>query len=80
MEKIDKFIKKLNLKKAERIYLIIDKIINRDLKNIDIRKLKGYSDIYRARVGKYRIIYTDNQKEIRILEISKRNDQTYKKF
>lgn len=80
MEKIDKFIKKLSFKEAERIYLIIDKIINRNFENLDIKKLKGFDHIYRVRVGKNRIIYTDNKGQVKILEISSRDDSTYKKY
>jgi len=47
----------------------------------DIRLLKGYDDIYRLRVGDYRIIFTieENELLIRILIIGNRGD-VYKKL
>jgi mRNA-degrading endonuclease RelE of RelBE toxin-antitoxin system len=70
MERLDKFIRKINLKDAEKIYSVIEKIIKDDFKNLNIKKLRGFSDVYRVRVGKYRIIYTKKLEETRILEIS----------
>lgn len=42
----------------------------------DTKKLKGYKDFYRLRVGDYRIIYTIKQDEliIAILKIGNRGD------
>ncbi|HHW56442.1 MAG TPA: type II toxin-antitoxin system RelE/ParE family toxin [Clostridia bacterium] len=47
----------------------------------DIRLLKGYDNLYRLRVGDYRIIFTieENELLIRILIIGNRGD-VYKKL
>ncbi len=44
-----------------------------------IIKIQGYDNIRRKRVGKYRILYEidDNLKEILVIKIEKRDDQTY---
>ena len=41
-----------------------------------VRKLVQYEDVYRIRVGKYRILFQidDNQRIIRIVEIKHRKD------
>lgn len=80
MDKISKLIRKIPKKEALKIADAIEKIINNQVKELDIKKLRGYDYIYRVRVGKYRIIYTNNKKEVRIVEISKRDDVTYKKY
>lgn len=43
-------------------------------------KLKGFSNMYRVRSGRYRVIYTvqDNTKTVVVLHIGPRNDRTYK--
>ncbi len=45
---------------------------------LDVKKLKGRSDIYRARKGKIRIIYRIDGGQVYLLAIEKRNENTYK--
>lgn len=40
-------------------------------------KLKGHQDLYRVRLGNYRIIFKTASKPIEIVRISRRNSQTY---
>lgn len=77
-----KFLK--DLKYIEKIYQKPISEAVRDLAN-DPRpygyiKLKGYTDLYRIRVGDYRIIYTiqDHKLIVLVLEIGDRKD-IYKK-
>ena len=79
MDKISKFIKKIDPKDAEKIADILEKLILNDLKSLDIKKLKGSQNLFRIRFGKYRVIYTKDD-EIRILEISQRKEDTYKNY
>jgi len=80
MEKIKKFFQKISKKDSQKISQVIEKIINNEITNLDIKKLKGYKDIYRVRVSIFRIIYRKAEEDIYILEISKRNDKTYKNY
>jgi mRNA interferase RelE/StbE len=85
MDKISKFIKKIDPKDANKIADVLERLVDNDLKNLDIKKLKGSKDIFRIRFGKYRIIYTKKDKEteddeIKILEVSQRNENTYKNY
>ena len=43
---------------------------------LDVKKLKGYQNVYRLRVGDYRIIfeYPKDQRTIRILKVGKREN------
>jgi mRNA interferase RelE/StbE len=79
MDKILKFIKKIDPKDANKIADVLERLVDNDLKNLDIKKLKGSKDIFRVRFGKYRIIYT-NDGDIKILEISQRDENTYKNY
>lgn len=58
-KKAKKFIDKLPLNEKKRLVSAIENLPNGE----DIKRLKGYSDLLRLRVGEYRIIYTvDNGK------------------
>lgn len=72
-----KFIDKLPMNEQRRIVKAIEKLPNGD----DIKKLKGYNDIYRLRVGDYRILYTINDDEllIMVLDVGNRG-QIYKRY
>lgn len=43
----------------------------------DAKKLKGYSNTYRARVGDYRVFYSIGQGWIKLLSVRKRDERTY---
>ena len=46
--------------------------------NVDIKKLKGESDIFRVRKGNMRIIYQIRNNQVFILKIGHRKEATYK--
>jgi superfamily I DNA/RNA helicase/mRNA-degrading endonuclease RelE of RelBE toxin-antitoxin system len=43
----------------------------------DSKKLKGYLNVYRARVGDYRIFYSIGQNWVKLLSVRKRDERTY---
>jgi superfamily I DNA/RNA helicase/mRNA-degrading endonuclease RelE of RelBE toxin-antitoxin system len=43
----------------------------------DAKKLKGYSNVYRARVGDYRVFYSIGQGWVKLLSVRKRDERTY---
>lgn len=78
MDKIEKALSRLNNKEKKIVKSILQQLLRKDFKNLNIKKLKGRNDIYRVRKGKMRIIYhTDNSGKIYILTIQKRSDTTY---
>lgn len=79
MSKIEKLLKKFSNKEREQIKQILQKIYSGKLESVDLKKLKGYKDIFRVRKGDIRIIYRlDSSDNIFILVIERRNDKTYK--
>ena len=72
-----KFIDRLSQNERIRIVRAIEHLPNGD----DIKKLKGHDDLYRLRVGDYRIIYSvDNGKLIvYVIDIGNRGD-IYKRY
>ncbi|MBU1036801.1 hypothetical protein KKF32_02045 [Patescibacteria group bacterium] len=80
MDKIAKALKLLNQREKNTVADILTSLENRLFKNLDIKKLKGHDDIFRARKGKIRIIYRLVKGNIMILAIERRSENTYKKF
>jgi len=73
-KKAEKFIKKQDKDVQKRI---IKAII--ELPDGDIKKLKGMNEIYRLRVGDFRILFEKNDKELIIVVIDAGNrGQIYK--
>ncbi len=80
MDKNQKFLKRLSTKEFSSVEKALHKINVGDTKNLDIKKLTGYQDVYRVRIKTIRIIFLINENRIDVLEISRRNEKTYKKF
>lgn len=76
-KKAKKFIDKLSANERKRVVSAIERLPDGE----DIKKLKGYDDLLRLRVGDYRIIYTvDNGKLIvLVVDIDNRGD-IYKRY
>ena len=76
------FIKRIEKREFRKIYIKIREYIYPQLRNnpyfgLNIKKLKGeYSDLYRYRIGNYRLFYEISEEEvlIYILEIENRKD------
>jgi len=78
MDKISKAIKKINPKDAPKIADTIEFLVKGKLDDLNIKKLKGHKDIFRVRVGNYRIIYKQKIDKITLLHIGHRDENTYK--
>jgi len=76
-KKAKKFIDKLPLNERKRIVAAIEQLPNGE----DIKKLKGYDELLRLRVGNYRIIYSvDNGRLIVfVIDVDNRGD-IYKRY
>ena len=78
MNKIEKFLRKLDKKNSILVEAILLKVKNRQFKGLDNKKLKGFENIFRIRKGKIRIIYQKTSEKIEILVVDKKKDDTYK--
>jgi len=78
MDKIDKALNELIFKEKERIKNIIKALQLGRFDNLDIKKLKGFRDVFRVRKGRLRIVYQLLGRKIIILKIDKRKEDTYK--
>lgn len=76
-KKAKKFIDKLPLPEKKRIISAIEKLPNGE----DIKRLQGYDDVLRLRVGTYRIIYTvDNGKLVVTVIDAGNRGQIYNRY
>lgn len=64
-----KYLKKIHKPKREQIIAAINKIPKGNIK-----KLKGYDDLYRLRVNDYRVIFNTDYDIIKIIKIGSRGD------
>ena len=78
MDKISKSLEKLGKKEKTKVKEILIALKNNSLENCDLKRLKGFSDIFRIRKGSIRIIYRSNNKEIKVLAIERRSEKTYR--
>lgn len=74
-DKIEKFIKSLNPKLKKRLKERLIELKSSPFKGSDIKKLEGFDDkTFRLRIGKIRIIYRVDKKEVTIIDIDYRGN------
>ena len=77
MPTLKKLLAKFNRTERKILEVLIDKVTSLDWHELDIKKLKGYQDIFRLRKRKIRIIFTKERKHISIIAIERRSEKTY---
>ncbi len=78
-DSIEKFLRKLTAKQRRKVQEMKEKILLGDFLNLDIKVLRGHPDIARVRLGEYRFIFRGIKiKDIRLIKITKRDENTYK--
>jgi len=78
MPSVKKLLSKFSREEREKLELFIKAINSLNWRNLDVKKLKGYQNIFRVRRGKIRIVFTKNKKDISILSIDRRHENIYK--
>ncbi|MDP3784775.1 MAG: hypothetical protein Q8R12_01720 [bacterium] len=78
MDKIEKALRKLSPKERERVKQILEALARNDFARLDVKKLKGREDIFRARKGEIRILYRLEKEKIFLLAVERRSGTTYK--
>jgi len=74
-----KFVRRLSNKEAARIKFVLENEFPRDPYTGDIKKLGGEKNVWRRRVGSYRIffeVYPELQ-EVRVFDVDRRGSNTY---
>lgn len=78
MDKIEKALARLTVAEKTRVKKALEALLGGKMAGLDVKKLKGHSDIFRLRVGNLRIIYQKKGEKVFILAIARRNEKTYK--
>lgn len=78
MPSLKKFLSKFNENERKIIESLVKEVISFNWRKLDVKKLKGYQNIFRVRWGKIRIIFTKNNKDIFIIAIERRRENIYK--
>ena len=78
MPSVKKLLSKFSREEREKLELFIEAINSLNWRNLDVKKLKGYQNIFRVRKGKIRIVFTKDKKDISILSIDRRHENIYK--
>lgn len=79
-DKIQKFLAKLTPKERQSILQIMTSIHANKLSGINVQPLKGHKGYFRTRTGRVRIIFRLNGNSYEIIQVSNRDDQTYRDF
>ncbi|OGJ57469.1 hypothetical protein A3H22_03970 [Candidatus Peribacteria bacterium RIFCSPLOWO2_12_FULL_55_15] len=79
MNAIEKFLRTLSTKEREAVLLVMQQIL-RDFRKIPgVKRLQGKHDVYRVRMGPYRILFTMRSNgKANIFRITRRNEKTYR--
>jgi mRNA-degrading endonuclease RelE of RelBE toxin-antitoxin system len=77
MNKIEKFLAKLNFDRREMAKELIHRIVSGNLQNLDVKKLKGNEAIFRVRSGRIRILFVKKDIGYGIIDVDNRDDNTY---
>lgn len=80
MDKAKKFLRKLSNFQQDKIDEILFKIESSNTKDLDIKKLKGHTNLFRVRIGDIRVVFFQDNDIIKVLFIGKRGDSKYTKL
>jgi len=72
--KIQKFLNSLDKKTKEKFKQRLLSLKQSPYEGKDIKKLKGYNNLYRLRMGKIRIIYHLKNQDVEIIDIDHRGN------
>lgn len=78
MPGLKKLLSKFGGEERKIIEVLIETIISLKWNGLDVKKLKGYENIFRVRKSDIRIIYKMEGKIISVLAIERRSEKTYK--
>lgn len=79
MNKIEKFLRRLNKKERQIFILLLKKLKEGSFNIPGVRKIRGKRNFYRIRIGKYRLIFCVKKNgDIEFRRITKKDEQTYK--
>ena len=80
MEKLLKFLRKLNQKERSLAEDLVFAVKTDALSGYDVKKLTGYANVYRVRAKDIRVIFMRDGEQMIILDIGRRSEKTYREY
>jgi len=80
MDRIEKFLKKVNRKEKEILRDTMKHIYAKEFNMLSIKKIEGYDRCYRVRKGEFRLIFYMKNDCVRIISVDRKDDNTYRKL
>jgi mRNA-degrading endonuclease RelE of RelBE toxin-antitoxin system len=77
MNPVEKALRKLTPQERDWVEGVIERIVSGKTAGLDIKRLRGYGDVFRIRKGKIRVIYLQKEGRAEVLSIGRRNESTY---
>ncbi|MBI3075297.1 MAG: hypothetical protein HYY92_03770 [Parcubacteria group bacterium] len=78
MNKTEKFLRRLSQKERLIVEEIIEKVGKGNTSELDMKKLKGQSGLFRVRHGVIRVIFQKIEDTLVVISIDRRREDTYK--
>jgi mRNA-degrading endonuclease RelE of RelBE toxin-antitoxin system len=79
MNRLAKELQKLSKKELARVLDVLQKLQLGQVDSLQVKSLKGRDEVYRARVGRLRVIYSVSKEgTINVLAVRKRDEKTYR--
>lgn len=78
MDRVEKALRKLSRYERERVRQVLERLQRKDVRGLDVQKLKGRNDIFRVRKGDMRIIFRIAGDAIFVLAVERRSEKTYR--
>jgi mRNA-degrading endonuclease RelE of RelBE toxin-antitoxin system len=74
---IEKALRKLAPQEQNWVEEVVERLISGKTEGLNIKKLRGYGDVFRIRKGQVRVIYTKKEGQVILLFVGRRNESTY---
>jgi mRNA-degrading endonuclease RelE of RelBE toxin-antitoxin system len=79
MDRLAKELQKLSKKELERVLIVLQKLQLGQVDSLQVKSLKGRDEVYRARVGRFRVVYSVSKEgTLNVLAVRKRDEKTYR--
>ncbi|OIO52034.1 hypothetical protein AUJ78_01820 [Candidatus Peregrinibacteria bacterium CG1_02_41_10] len=74
MDEIKKFLLKLTKKERTILQRLMEDVRILNLKNYDVKPLKGYKNLFRLRKGNFRIVFCKGEESGMVVDLDYRKD------
>ena len=77
MDKTEKFLRRLSPKERLVVMEIVEKVEKGETNELDMKKLKGQSGLFRVRHGAIRVIFQKTEGATVVISVDRRREDTY---